>query len=120
MIFCLMNAPDTSSTIRTQTELPFRRAAMKIVRTPRVAMAKLAPMSVRVGVPLGSFAATCHRVCVPRWKSMPMQFTKEASVSVLARAVVDPESPRRPEPLASSVGSEIRLSQVQPRRPAAP
>ena len=42
------------------------------VRNPLVAMAKLAPMSVSVGAPVPSFATSCQRVCVPRWKPMPM------------------------------------------------
>ena len=50
--------------------------------TPPVAMAKDAPMSVRVGAPVPSFATSCQRVCVPRWKPMPMQFTTAAKVSI--------------------------------------
>lgn len=46
--FLLEDPPETSSTTRTQTELPFGGAAMDRGSTPPVAMAKLAPMSVRV------------------------------------------------------------------------
>ena len=41
VISCSNAAPDTSSTTRTQTELPFGAAAMNRVSTPPVAMAKL-------------------------------------------------------------------------------
>jgi hypothetical protein len=60
-----------------------------------------------------SLVTSCQRVCVPRWKPMPMQFTTVASVSMVAKAVVDPESLKTPEPVACSFVSEIRLSQVQ-------
>jgi hypothetical protein len=76
-------------------------------------------MSISVGAPVPSFATSCQRVWMPRWKPMPMQLMAVASASLAAGAVVYPESPRTPEPLACSVGSKIRLSQVQPRRPAA-
>jgi len=32
-------------------------------------------MSVSVGAPVASFATSCQRVCVPRWKPMPMQIS---------------------------------------------
>ena len=41
VISCSNTAPDTSSIARTQTEPPLDVAAMKMVRTPPVAMAKL-------------------------------------------------------------------------------
>lgn len=71
VISCSKTAPETSSTTRTQTELPFGGAAMNRVSTPPVAMAKLAPMSVSVGAPVPSFMTSCQRVCVPRWLPMP-------------------------------------------------
>jgi hypothetical protein len=46
---------------------------MNKVSTPPVAMAKLIPVSVRVSAPVPSFATSCQRVYVPRWKPMPMQ-----------------------------------------------
>lgn len=64
-ISCSDTVPDTSSTTRTQTELPFGGAAMNSVSTPPVAMAKLAPMSVNVGAPVPSFVTSCQRVWVP-------------------------------------------------------
>lgn len=66
MISCSRTAPETSSTTRTQTELLFGGTAMNSVSTPPVAIVKLAPMSVRVGAPVPSFEANCHRVWVPR------------------------------------------------------
>jgi hypothetical protein len=56
---------------------------------------------------------------VLRWKPMPMQLMAVASVSVVAKAVVDPESLKTPEQVACSFVGEIRSSKVQPRRPAA-
>jgi hypothetical protein len=53
-------------------------------------MAKLEPISVRVGTPEASLCPICHRVWVPRWKPMPMKFTIVASVSVVASAAVEP------------------------------
>ncbi len=64
-------APETSSTALGQTELPFGGATTNRVSTPQVAMAKLGPISVSVGVPVVSFVTSCQRVWVPRWKSMP-------------------------------------------------
>ena len=72
VISCSNTAPETSSKARTQTELPWGSAAMKRVSTPPVAMAKLAPMSVSVGAPVQSFATSCQRVWVLRWKPMPV------------------------------------------------
>ena len=63
---------------------------MNKVITPPVAMPKLAPISVSVGALVPSFVTNCHRVCVPRWKPMPMQFTTAANVRVVASAAVDP------------------------------
>jgi hypothetical protein len=63
---------------------------MNRVSTPPVAMAKLAPMSVSVGAPVPSFATSCQRVCVPRWKPMPMQLMDAASARVVASAAVKP------------------------------
>jgi hypothetical protein len=57
---------------------------------PYVGMAKLEPISVRVGTPEASLCPICHRVWVPRWKPMPMKFTIVASVSVVASAAVEP------------------------------
>ena len=54
------------------------------------AMEKDAPMSVSVGAPVPSFATSCQRVWVPRWKPMPMQLMAAASVRVVASAAVDP------------------------------
>ena len=51
---------------RTQTELAFGGAAMNRVSTPAAAMAKAAPMSVRVGAPVPSLATSCQLACVPR------------------------------------------------------
>ena len=53
-------------------------------------MAKLAPISVRVGAPVPSFATSCQLAWVSRWKPMPMQFSTIASVSVVANATVEP------------------------------
>ena len=53
VISCSKTAPETSSTTRTQTELPFGGAAMNRVSTPPVAMAKDATMSVSVGTHAG-------------------------------------------------------------------
>jgi len=58
------------------------------VNIPMVAMAKLAPMSVSVGLPDSSFATICQRVWVPRWK--PIRFTAVARVSLVASAAVEP------------------------------
>ncbi len=71
----LKTTPDTSSTNRTQTELPFGGAAINRVSTLPVAMAKLAPMSVSVGAPVPSFSTNSHRLCGPRWQPMSEQFT---------------------------------------------
>jgi hypothetical protein len=90
VISCSNTAPETSSTTRTQAELPLGGAAMNRDKTPPVAMAKLAPMSVNVGAPVPSFATSCQRVWVPRWKPMPMQLMAVASVSVVTSAAVDP------------------------------
>jgi len=51
-------------------------------------------MSVNVGAPVPSFATNCQRVWVPRWKPIPMQLMAVASVSLVAWAVVYPESPK--------------------------
>ena len=51
---------------------------MNRVSTPPVAIAKLAPMSVNVGAPVPSFATSCQRVCVPRWKPIQLLFSTEA------------------------------------------
>ena len=77
--------------------------------TPPVMMAKLAPMSVSVGAPVPSFATSCQQVCVTRWKPMPMQLKTVASVKVVERAVVDPQSLKTPEPVACNFVSGIRL-----------
>lgn len=63
---------------------------MNRVSTPPVAMPKPVPMSVSVGAPVPSFATSCQRVWVPRWKPMPMQLMAVASVKVVASAAVDP------------------------------
>ena len=90
VISCSKTAPVTSLTARTQTDDPFGGAAMNRVSTPPVAIAKGAPMSVRVGAPVPSFATSCQREWVPRWKPMPMQLMAAASVSVVASAAVEP------------------------------
>jgi hypothetical protein len=46
-------------------------------------------MSVSVGAPVPSFATSCQRVWVPRWKPMPMPVMTVASVRVVASASVD-------------------------------
>ena len=53
-------APDTLSTTRTQTEVPLGGTAMISVSTPPVAMAKLATISVSVGVPVPSVVISCQ------------------------------------------------------------
>jgi len=73
VISCSHTAPDTLSTTRTQSELPFGGVVMNSVSTPPEAMPKLAPMSVSVGAPVTSFETSCQRVCVPRWKPTPLQ-----------------------------------------------
>ena len=70
VISCSNTAPETSSTTLTQTEPPLCGAAMIRVSTPPVAIAKLNPMSVSVGTPVASFATSCQRMPVPRWKPM--------------------------------------------------
>jgi hypothetical protein len=55
-----------------------------------VAMAELAPMSVKLGTPVPSFATSCQRVWLPRWKPMPFQLKAAATVSVVASAAIDP------------------------------
>jgi hypothetical protein len=45
-------------------------------------------MSVRVWAPVPSFATSCQRVWVPRWKPMPMQLMAAASVRVVASAAI--------------------------------
>ena len=72
VISCSNTAPETSSTTRTQTELPLGGAAMNRLRTPPVAIEKLAPVSASVGAPVPSFVTSCQRVYVPRLKPMPM------------------------------------------------
>jgi hypothetical protein len=57
VISCSNTALETSSTTRTQTELPLGGAAMNRDSTPPVAMPKLAPVSVSVGAPVPSFAS---------------------------------------------------------------
>jgi len=47
-------------------------------------------MSVSVGAPVPSFAASCQRVCVPHWKRIPLTFMAAAQVSVVPNAAVDP------------------------------
>lgn len=68
VISCSKTAPETSATTSAQTELPLGDAVMHRVSTPPVTMGTLSPMSVSVGAPVASFAESCHRVCVPRWK----------------------------------------------------
>ena len=86
VISCSKIASDTSSTTRTQTELPFGGAAMSRVSTPLVAMAKLAPLSVKADAPVASLATNCQRVWVLCWKPMPMQFTTGVKGIVSASA----------------------------------
>ena len=76
-------------------------------------------MSVKVGAPVPSFATSCQRMWVPRWKPMPMQLTTVARVSVVASAAVDPSRPKKPMPVGCRVVSEIRVTKVQPPSPAA-
>ena len=90
VISCSNTAPVTSLTARTQREAAFGAAAMNRVKTPPVAIAKLAPMSVSVGAPVASLVTSCQLAWVPRWKPTPMQFSTAASVSVVARAAVEP------------------------------
>jgi negative regulator of sigma E activity len=52
-------------------------------------------MSANVGAPVPSFATSCQRVCVPRWKPMPMQLMAAASASVVASAAVEPYRPKK-------------------------
>ncbi len=80
VISCSKTAPVTSLTARTQTEMPFGGAAMNKVSTPPTAMAKGAPMSVRVGAPVPSFVTSCQLACVPRWKPIPTALITAASV----------------------------------------
>ena len=53
---------------------------MNKVSTPPTAMAKGAPMSVRVGAPVPSFVTSCQLACVPRWKPIPTALITAASV----------------------------------------
>jgi len=83
VISCSNTAPDTSTKTRTQTEDPLGGAAMKIVSTLPVAMAKLAPMSVSVGAPVPSFVTSCQRVCVPRCKPTPTQLMAAVKLLII-------------------------------------
>ena len=69
VISCSNTAPETSSTTRTQTELPLGGAAISKVSTPPDAMAKDAPMSVSFGTPVPLFVTSCQRVWVPTFNS---------------------------------------------------
>ncbi len=82
--------PDGSSTIRTQTDPAFGAAATISVTTASVASAKVELALISVGAPDPSLWTICQRVCVPRWKPMPTQFTTALSVSVVASAAVEP------------------------------
>ncbi len=50
---------------------------------------------------------------------MPMQLMAAARVNVVARAAVEPYRPKKLMPFALSVVSEIRVTKIQPPRPAA-
>ena len=89
VISCSHAPPETSSTTLTQTELPFGGAAMNSVKTPPVAMPKLAPISASVVAPVPSFVTSCQRVCVPHRKPILMQLLAAASVGVAASAAVE-------------------------------
>ena len=60
---------------------------MNRVKTPPVAMPKLALVSANVGAPVPSFVTNCQRVSVPRWK--PTQLMAMASPSVETSALVE-------------------------------
>jgi len=82
--------PDGSSTIRTHTDPALGAAATMRVITASVASAKAELALISVGAPDPSLWTICQRVCEPRWKPMPTQFTTVLSVRVVASAEVEP------------------------------
>jgi hypothetical protein len=68
---------------------------MTRVNTPPVSMPKLERMSVTVGGRAPSFVTSSQRVCVPRWKPMPMQLI--ACKPVIKRQTT-------PSPMAAMAG----------------
>ena len=80
-------------------------------------MPKLARMWGSFGAPLQSLPTSYQRVWVPRWKPIPMQLMTVASVSVVARAAVEPSRSKKHISVACTVVSEMWLTQTSFRGP---